>query len=374
MKKQRQKKQRQKWDFSGAAVAVFALALVVTMGAMAWTMSAINYATVSKEPTAILASAGVSEGTVVSLPVMYYDQNMDNCVNLYDLGTQETLYNRQFEWSECGYYYKGIERGMVEYELDEEHLPVAVGGKLTSNRGVKGDNFKRWYHEVEGVSESRAGILKINYTTEGAKFSFYKREFYPLDGVGASDKDGHNHLFTMNFAVPFRVLMSGDESFAVTADDDTWVYVDDKLVVDMGGVHDATTGEFVIHEDGEIYAGVNGEELAFTGVVLDKDADTVIRIFHADRNADESTFDVVMSGMSLTVTNTEIAGKDSEVQVAYDPNDPTYVAPLGESTVFQPDNSRGLMIVATVLGVLVVLLAVFMMASVRGAIRRSTRK
>lgn len=379
MKKRQQKKQRKNWDFGGMAVTVFALAIFLTILGLTWTMSAIDYVTVSKEPTAILASAGVSDGTVVSLPVMYYDQKMDDCVNLYDLNTKKALEKRQFEWSQCEYYYGEVEQGIVDYELDEEHLPVALGGDLVTNRGVKGDNFWRWFHATDGESVGHAGILKMNYIAEGAEFSFYKQEFYPLDGTALEGepeaKDGHNHLFTMNLALPFRVLRSGEERLEIIADDDTWVYVDDKLAIDMGGVHDATIGRFEINEEGEVYASVGDEDLAFSGVVLEQDEDTVIRIFHADRNVTESTFDLVVSGVSLTVMNSEIAGSDeTTVQVAYDPDDPSYVAPLGESIVFQPDNSKGLMVMATVFGVLVVAFSMFMMIAVRSLVKRNARK
>jgi fibro-slime domain-containing protein len=141
------------------------------------------------------------------------------------------------------------------------------------------------------------------------EFYFYRDKFYPLDEIEFSkddsvNKDGHNHLFTMSFAVPFTVLNNGSENFEITTDDDTFVYIDDKLVIDMGGIHGALAGRFSIHEDGEVYAGVGDEDLAFTGVRLNQGEAGMMRIFHADRDSDESVFGVKFSGMNISFVDT----------------------------------------------------------------------
>ena len=188
------------------------------------------------------------------------------------------------------------------------------------------------------------------------------------------NRDGHNHLFTMNFAVPFTVLASGAEEFTVTADDDTFIFVGDKLVVDMGGVHDATMGRFVVHDNGEIYAGVDGEDLAYSGVNVTKGDGSIVRIYHADRDSENSVFDVKFSGMNLSVTNTQLANNDSGVQIAYDPSDPTYVAPLGESSIFRPDSTKGLIVMATIEGVMIVVVAILVASVARFMVKQKAQK
>ena len=199
-----------------------------------------------------------------------------------------------------------------------------------------------------------------------------KDEFYTLDEAEFSkddymNKDGHNHLFTMNFAVPFTVLASGEEQFEIAADDDTFVFLGDNLVIDMGGVHDVTTGRFEIHEDGEVYAGVDDEELAYSGVTLEKDNGSIVRIFHADRDEANSSFKVKFTEMKLAIENTEVAegSKDMGLQVAYDPSDPSYVAPLGRSLVVRPDGTKGNIVLATIEGTLIVVFAVLLMFAIK---------
>lgn len=372
--KQRKNKSRL---FGGIALGILVVGMMLAVFGLSTTVSEIANKAVSKTPDAILASAGVSEDKLISVPVIYYDQKMDECVNLYEVSLKGVLEARQFEWTSCEYYNKQVEQGLVEFGLGEDYLPVATGaGKLTSNKGI---DTARWFRAVDEKSASYAGVLEMRYEASGAKFVFGSENFYPLDGIEFSvgdkvNSDGHNHLFTMNFAVPFTVLGSGEESFEIMADDDTFVFVGDKLVLDMGGIHDATIGRFVIHENGEIYAGIDYEDLAYSGVSVGVGEGSIVRIYHADRDSKDSTFNVEFDGMNLSVTNTELAQGGSGVQIAYDPSDPTYVAPLGESSVFRPDSTKGLMIVATIEGVVVVLAAVLTVSVARFMVRQKAMK
>ena len=305
MKNMKKKKKNQSRAFGLVALGVFVMATMLMIIGFSVTLSDIDEVAISRTPEAILANAGVSEEKDILLPVAYFDQKSDQCVDIYDASASSKLYKRQFEWSGCGYHSKGIETGLVEFELSDDYLPVAVGGKLTPNRGLT--NLDRWFEAIDGKSASYTGNLKLDYTTEGAEFSFYKARFYPLDEVDFSkddfvNNDGHNHLFTMSFAVPFTALFSGNEEFEIVADDDTFVYVGNKLVIDMGGIHDATSGRFVIHKNGEIYTAIKGKDLAYSGVTIADEEGSIVRIYHADRDADDSTFGVVFRGMNLGVT------------------------------------------------------------------------
>ncbi len=361
-KKQNYKKFR---ILGGIALGGFVLAVLLSVFSLSNTVKEISDIAVSKTPTAILASAGVQDGRKVSVPALYYDQRADECVNLYDLSAKDALKSRQFEWSKCGYYNKQVETGLVGFELSGDYLPVGEGGELLPDRGLT--DVTRWFSAVEGKSASYAGTLQFDYAANGAEFSFYKSEFYPLDEAEFSkgdfvNDDGHNHLFTMSFAVPFTPLFSGEETFEINADDDTFVYVGNQLVLDMGGIHDTVTGVFQVRENGEIYAAVDGESLAYSGVNIDGNEGSIVRVFHADRDSDGSELGVKFSGMNLTLMDTKLSKSDEgdgAVQVAYDPSDPSYVAPLGESVVFRPSGTKGLIIIATIEGAALVVFSVF---------------
>lgn len=295
----------------------------------------------------ILASVNVVNQDSVKVPIFYYDQKMDECVNLYDMSTQVAVRARQFEWQSCGYYNKEIETGLVEPKLDAMYLPVAVGGEKLPNRGMKNDGFLRWFNAVEGLSYGYAGTIGLVYNSESVSFSYQSEDFYPLNEISVPNEvvngDGNNHLFTLSLGVPFEVLASGDEEFVITADDDTWVFVGDSLVIDMGGVHNATTGRMKITDDGEVYTGVEDESLTYAGVRLKAREGAIVRIFHADRDAEDSVFKVTFSNMVLSIMDSALAKTDEEgVEVAYDPANPSYVPPLGESLRTEPDKTRTL--------------------------------
>lgn len=285
----------------------------------------------------------------MKVPVLYYSQVADECVNLYDKAARAALKNRQFEWASCGEHHDAIETGLVEWELDSEYLPVAVGGDLTANRGVKGENFRRWFKNVEGVSESFGGEIEL--VSNGGDLVFEDMNFQPTEG-----------LFTMSFGLPFMVLANGTEEFEITADDDTFVFVGNKLVIDMGGIHSATTGRFVINEKAEVYAAVGAESLAYTGVNLKKSEAGVVRVFHANRDGKSSVFKMRLSNMILNTM-------DGAETVAYDPMNPGYVAPLGTSLTVGLNQEKVLAVANTVKGMSFGVIAVVAVAIISLAVK-----
>ena len=132
----------------GVIIAVFVIAIIFTVTQLSGTVTEIMDTAVSRTPDAILASAGIEEGMNVSLPVLYYDQKSDKCVDMYDTSLSNELKKRQFEWTSCDYIRKEVEEGLVESELDEKYSLVGKGGKLTPNKGL--DDISRWFTEVEG--------------------------------------------------------------------------------------------------------------------------------------------------------------------------------------------------------------------------------
>ena len=353
------------------------IALSVALFNLSQTMGELRTEISRSQADAILASADVENDTVVSVPILYYDQVADECVDLYDAGMASALNARQFEWSKCGYYNKNIETGITQPILNKEYLPTASGGDMLPNRGVNGDNFTRWFSAVEGKSKAYAGTLGLKFSKSTSSFSYENEEFYPLNSISVPDeavnRDGNNHLFTFNLGVPVQVLADGNEEFSIYADDDTWVYIGDKIVIDMGGVHEATTARFKINNEGEVYSAVNGEELAYSGVKLTRDTGAIVRIFHADRDSTESVFNMRFSKMVLNLTKDATLAKGDSVEVAYDPTNPSYIAPLGESLVEGPNRTNAMVASMVALVAVVVVLMAITIVSISVALKYSPR-
>ena len=72
-------------------------------------------------------------------------------------------------------------------------------------------------------------------------------DFYPLDSVLPSYEEserGHNYYFGMRYDVTFKIGdYVGPLNYKFTGDDDLWVVLDGKkIVIDLGGIHSAATG------------------------------------------------------------------------------------------------------------------------------------
>ncbi|MDO4741861.1 MAG: PA14 domain-containing protein [Candidatus Saccharibacteria bacterium] len=341
----------------GLGVVIFGVAMtfmvISTMG-MTQTIGELRTEIAKSEADVVLAEANVVNNTRLTIPVTYRKQNADECINMYNINRRAELKSRQFEWSKCDYYLDDeIEPGIVGNRLDEnEMVPIAVGGKKMENQGVKGEEFSRWFK-----GESEAKILELIYDKEAGSFKYENEKFY----LTAKEE-----LFTVSMEIPVWTVADGKEEFRIVADDDTWVFVGDKLVVDMGGIHNATSGEFRIDKNGRVTVRVGGNEYEESGVSVEGKA--VIRIFHANRDSQSSVFKVYFDHMILNLGNTVLAQEGdngSEGQIAFEPVDSQYIAPLGENLKVSPNKTRSIatMIIVQGIGILVSAMLILMATS-----------
>jgi fibro-slime domain-containing protein len=62
--------------------------------------------------------------------------------------------------------------------------------------------------------------------------------FYPIDDqLFGNDTGTHNSYFTFAFEAGFVLDLATDPYFEVETDSDVWVYIDDQVAIDLGGVH-----------------------------------------------------------------------------------------------------------------------------------------
>lgn len=132
----------------------------------------------------------------------------------------------------------GVAPGMVSSSLNSSGLPDYVGGGIGATNAT---NFSKWYTNAPGFNLSTPTSLSLTETSPGI-FSYANSAFFPIDGaLFGNQGQSHNYHFTMHLEGQISFQHPTD-TFTFLGDDDLWIYINNQLVMDLGGVHSAASG------------------------------------------------------------------------------------------------------------------------------------
>ena len=167
--------------------------------------------------------------------------------------------------------------GLLQDMLGPDGKPVFQEGmgQITS-----ADSFADWYHDVPGVNESVMIELVLEPQGNG-RYVYDNGDFFPIDdqALGNQGRD-HNFHFTTEIHTSFRY--QGGEFFTFRGDDDLWIYVNDRLALDLGGLHPAVEGTIDFDDQADVLGLQVGGTYSFD-------------VFHAERHTTESNFRIETS-------------------------------------------------------------------------------
>jgi fibro-slime domain-containing protein len=179
----------------------------------------------------------------------------------------------------------GDDRGLVETDLGSDQKPVYAHGAGPTATTHGQTLFDYWYRDTPGINI--AYPFELALTGDGGVETYDDQEFFPLDGRGWDDEytadDGMMHNFSFTFELHTTFEYMGSEVFTFTGDDDVFVFINNKLVVDLGGVHTAETKSITL-------ASLVTDDASATPVPLALGTTYPFDIFYNERHTVSSHF------------------------------------------------------------------------------------
>lgn len=153
------------------------------------------------------------------------------------------------------------------YDPDLGDVEGSFGASGSGGIGSAG-SFDQWYRDVPGTNISKLLSISLQRQADGTYVFDDKADpvfstlggFFPADDQMFGNSGGspdHNFHFTFELHGEFVYDANAGEFFRFVGDDDIWVFIDGKMVIDLGGVHSAKEQYVDVNRlgmvDGETY-------------------------------------------------------------------------------------------------------------------------
>lgn len=177
-------------------------------------------------------------------------------------------------------------------------MSQSPGGAVSS-----AESFAQWFRDVPGVNSSKSVSLTLNrapgsniYTFDDSLDAGYQPlgGFFPINGelFGDYKATGKNFHFTFEMETRFTYQQGAGQVFTFSGDDAIWVYIDGKLVIDLGGVHS------------KLSQTVDLDRLSW----LEDGKSYTLKLFFAERHTSQSNFRIDTTILLKNVNLAQAAG------------------------------------------------------------------
>jgi len=199
--------------------------------------------------------------------------------------------------------------GALGSAIGGDGTPVYAGGGGTPTTAGP-TAFNDWFHDTAATTgKTVVGLTFDNgLAVPGGVYTFSDLTFFPIDGaLGGNQGRSHNYHFTMEMHTLFTYEAGTGQTFSFNGDDDLFVYIDGKLVIDLGGVHMAES------------ASVDLDTLGLTD--LD---DYAFDLFYAERHTDFSVMEMETGIQFVAATGdlTIVKFRDDDEEGDFDQGEP----------------------------------------------------
>jgi fibro-slime domain-containing protein len=182
----------------------------------------------------------------------------------------------------------------------------------TNSMTTNAEDFKSWYHDSNYSSvvvdtlplvAGANGTYVYDHSGTYRNGAWTSPAYFPLDGRGwdapggpgipwneTCDQDNAKHNFSFTSEVRYWFEYHGGENLSFVGDDDVWVFVNGKLAVDLGGVHEASPGSITL------------DATAATTFNLTVGTIYEIVIFQAERKITRSSYKLTIGQFNRTHT------------------------------------------------------------------------
>ncbi|GIW74748.1 MAG: hypothetical protein KatS3mg103_1270 [Phycisphaerales bacterium] len=144
--------------------------------------------------------------------------------------------------------------GNVDYMESREGDTSGSLSPQSSKVYTSAESFSQWFRTIPGVNVAKPVAITLTREPGTDRYVYHAHDdrstspiegFFPIDqqlyGNPAGDRWGHNYHFTYELATKFVYDEDANNVFTFFGDDDVWVFIDGKMVIDLGGVHGAVS-------------------------------------------------------------------------------------------------------------------------------------